>query len=73
LGEEIPYCTAVLRTIAIDISRIFLRVQMVLGGVVYTAVPFYNRARKAEGAITQIQYLVALEFRPNTTANLQML
>lgn len=27
----------------------FLRVQMVLGGVVYTAVPFYKRVRKVEG------------------------
>uniref|UniRef100_A0A0D9XEN3 Uncharacterized protein n=1 Tax=Leersia perrieri TaxID=77586 RepID=A0A0D9XEN3_9ORYZ len=28
-------------------------VQMVLGGVVYTAVPFYNRARKVEGELTK--------------------
>uniref|UniRef100_A0A0E0QSL1 Uncharacterized protein n=1 Tax=Oryza rufipogon TaxID=4529 RepID=A0A0E0QSL1_ORYRU len=28
-------------------------VQMVLGGVVYTAVPFYNRARKAEDEVTK--------------------
>uniref|UniRef100_A0A0E0ET29 Uncharacterized protein n=1 Tax=Oryza meridionalis TaxID=40149 RepID=A0A0E0ET29_9ORYZ len=28
-------------------------VQMVLGGVVYTAVPFYNRVRKAEDEVTK--------------------
>jgi hypothetical protein len=32
---------------------------MVLGGVVYTAVPFYKRARKIEGMFKPIALLVA--------------
>lgn len=38
-----------------------LRVQMVLGGVVYTAVPFYKRARKVEGMFTSLLTTVLLQ------------
>jgi hypothetical protein len=39
--------------------HVSLRVQMVLGGVVYTAVPFYKRARKIEGMFRPIALRVA--------------